>query len=76
MIITSDQAKGREELAHYFAFDTDLAADSVLLGGVAFTSVYGLCGDTFWDDLIDHAEVRDTATRRACACARVWCSRR
>jgi Casjensviridae head maturation protease len=30
-IITSDQAKGREELAHYFAFDTDLAADTVLL---------------------------------------------
>jgi hypothetical protein len=29
-IITSDQAKGREELAHYFAFDTDLAADTVL----------------------------------------------
>jgi hypothetical protein len=29
--ITSDQAKGREELAHYFAFDTDLAADTVLL---------------------------------------------
>ena len=49
MIITSDQAKGREELAHYFAFDTDLAADTVLQGGVAFTSVYGLCGDTFWD---------------------------
>ena len=33
---------------------------SQTLGGVAFTSVYGLCGDTFWDDLIDHAEVRDT----------------
>jgi hypothetical protein len=30
-IITSDQAKGREELAHYFAFDTDLAAETVLL---------------------------------------------
>jgi hypothetical protein len=30
-IITSDQAKGREELAHYFAFDTELAADTVLL---------------------------------------------
>ena len=30
-IITSDQTKGREELAHYFAFDTDLAADTVLL---------------------------------------------
>jgi hypothetical protein len=30
-IITNDQAKGREELAHYFAFDTDLAADTVLL---------------------------------------------
>jgi hypothetical protein len=30
-IITSDEAKGREELAHYFAFDTDLAADTVLL---------------------------------------------
>lgn len=30
-IITSDQAKGREELARYFAFDTDLAADTVLL---------------------------------------------
>ena len=29
-IITSDQAKGREELAHYFAFDTELAADTVL----------------------------------------------
>jgi hypothetical protein len=29
-IIASDQAKGREELAHYFAFDTDLAADTVL----------------------------------------------
>ena len=29
---------------------------SQTLGGVAFTSVYGLCGDTFWDDLIDHAE--------------------
>jgi hypothetical protein len=29
-IITSDQAKGREELAHYFAFDTDLAAETVL----------------------------------------------
>lgn len=29
-IITSEQAKGREELAHYFAFDTDLAADTVL----------------------------------------------
>jgi hypothetical protein len=29
-IITSDQANGREELAHYFAFDTDLAADTVL----------------------------------------------
>jgi hypothetical protein len=29
-IITSDRAKGREELAHYFAFDTDLAADTVL----------------------------------------------
>ena len=27
---------------------------SQTLGGVAFTSVYGLCGDTFWDDLIDH----------------------
>lgn len=24
-IITSDQAKGREELAHYFAFDTELS---------------------------------------------------
>lgn len=33
---------------------------SQTLGGVAFTSVYGLCGDTFWDDLIEHAEVRDT----------------
>ena len=33
---------------------------SQTLGGVAFTSVYGLCGDAFWDDLIDHAEVRDT----------------
>ena len=30
-IITSDQAKGREELAHYFAFDTDLVAETVLL---------------------------------------------
>ena len=30
-IITSDQAKGREDLAHYFAFDTDLAAETVLL---------------------------------------------
>ncbi len=30
-IITSAQAKGHEELAHYFAFDTDLAADTVLL---------------------------------------------
>ena len=30
-IITSDQAKGREELAGYFAFDTELAADTVLL---------------------------------------------
>jgi hypothetical protein len=30
-IITSDQAKGREELAYYFAFDTDLAAETVLL---------------------------------------------
>ena len=30
-IITSDQARGREELAHYFAFDTDLAAETVLL---------------------------------------------
>jgi hypothetical protein len=30
-IITSDQAEGREELAHYFAFDTDLAGDTVLL---------------------------------------------
>ena len=30
-IITSEQAKGREELAHYFAFDTDLAAETVLL---------------------------------------------
>jgi hypothetical protein len=29
-IITSNQAKGREELAHYFAFDTELAADTVL----------------------------------------------
>lgn len=29
-IITSDQANGREDLAHYFAFDTDLAADTVL----------------------------------------------
>lgn len=29
-IITSEQAKGREELAHYFAFDTDLAAETVL----------------------------------------------
>jgi hypothetical protein len=29
-IITSDQAKGREELAHYFAFDTEFAADTVL----------------------------------------------
>jgi capsid assembly protease len=29
-IIGSDQAKGREELAHYFAFDTDMAADVVL----------------------------------------------
>lgn len=30
-IITSDQAKGREDLAHYFAFETELAADTVLL---------------------------------------------
>lgn len=30
-IITSDQAKGREELAHYFAFDTELTAENVLL---------------------------------------------
>jgi hypothetical protein len=30
-IIASDEAKGREELAHYFAFDTDLAAETVLL---------------------------------------------
>jgi hypothetical protein len=30
-IISSDQAKGREELAQYFAFDTDLAAETVLL---------------------------------------------
>lgn len=28
--LTSDQANGREDLAHYFAFDTDLAADTVL----------------------------------------------
>ena len=31
-IITSDQAKGREELAHYFAFDTDLAAEHGAVG--------------------------------------------
>jgi hypothetical protein len=30
-IITSDQARGREDLAYYFAFDTDLAAETVLL---------------------------------------------
>jgi hypothetical protein len=30
-IITSDAAKGREELAHYFAFDTELAAEFVLV---------------------------------------------
>jgi hypothetical protein len=33
---------------------------SQTLGGVAFTEVYALCGDTFWDDLIEHPEVRDT----------------
>jgi hypothetical protein len=31
-----------------------------VLGGVPFTGVYGFCGDNFWDDLIDHPEVRDT----------------
>lgn len=30
-IITADAAKGREELAHYFAFDTELAAEFVLV---------------------------------------------
>lgn len=30
-IITSEAAKGREELAHYFAFDTELAAEFVLV---------------------------------------------
>ena len=29
--LACDQTKGREELAHYFAFDTDLTAETVLL---------------------------------------------
>lgn len=30
------------------------------LGGIPYTGVYALVGDTFWDNLIAHAEVRDT----------------
>lgn len=30
------------------------------LGGVPYTGVSALCGDDFWDALVDHPEVRDT----------------
>lgn len=31
-----------------------------LLGGTARRGVYAICGDTFWDQLIEHKEVRET----------------
>jgi hypothetical protein len=35
------------------------------LGGVPFTGVVALCGDTFWDDLIANDEVRKTYLNQA-----------
>lgn len=32
--------------------------------GARVSSIYALCGDTFWDDLIKNAEVRDTYLRQ------------
>ncbi|PPQ37082.1 hypothetical protein CKO16_15950 [Rhodoblastus acidophilus] len=30
------------------------------LGGIAYSGIYALCGDTFWDTLITHADIEKT----------------